>query len=133
MLYYMMLLAITALLSFPLVISQRFSKSRITITRNLFSCKRSTRKKQNLSASHCSYINISEGLKDQYFQKHFLDARKKGQNNVRTCSSTIEPDIDPIAQHRVLRLFQLQSSPFNCLLCPSHLLFQKPPVPAMKL
>jgi hypothetical protein len=38
---YMMLLAMTALLSFPLVISQRFSKSRITITKNLFSCKKS--------------------------------------------------------------------------------------------
>lgn len=35
----MMLLAITALLSFPFVISQRFSKSRMTITRNLFSCQ----------------------------------------------------------------------------------------------
>jgi hypothetical protein len=44
MLYYMMLLAITALLSFPFVISQRFSKSRITITRNLFSCNRHMRK-----------------------------------------------------------------------------------------
>lgn len=36
---YMMLLAITALLSFPFVISHKFSKSRMTITRNLFSCK----------------------------------------------------------------------------------------------
>ena len=34
----------------------------------------------------------------------------------RTCSSTIEPEIDPIAQHRVFKLFQLQSSPFSCLL-----------------
>jgi hypothetical protein len=35
---YMMLDAITALLSFPLVISQRFKRSRMTVTRNLFSC-----------------------------------------------------------------------------------------------
>lgn len=33
-----------------------------------------------------------------------------------TCSSIIEPDIDPIAQHRVFKLFQFQSSPLNCLL-----------------
>nr|GMD55046.1 hypothetical protein AX774_g1318 [Ipomoea batatas]GMD58511.1 hypothetical protein AX774_g1318 [Ipomoea batatas] len=59
----------TALLSFPLVISHRFSKSRMTITRNLFSC-----------------------------------------------SSTIDPDMDPIAQHNVLRLFHDQSSPSSCLL-----------------
>ena len=35
-----MLLAITALLSFPFVISHKFSKSRMTITRNRFSCHR---------------------------------------------------------------------------------------------
>ena len=35
-----MLLAITALLSFPFVISHKFSKSRITITKNLFSCQK---------------------------------------------------------------------------------------------
>lgn len=32
-----------------------------------------------------------------------------------TCSSTIEPEIEPIAQHNVFKLFQLQSSPLNCL------------------
>lgn len=37
---YMMLLAITALLSFPFVISHKFSKSRMTITKNLFSCQK---------------------------------------------------------------------------------------------
>ena len=36
---HMILLAITALLSFPLVISHKFSKSRITITKNRFSCQ----------------------------------------------------------------------------------------------
>lgn len=35
---YMMLDAMTALLSFPRVISQRLSRSRITVTRNRFSC-----------------------------------------------------------------------------------------------
>lgn len=40
---YIILLAITALLSFPFVISHRFSKSRITITRNLFSCTQEKR------------------------------------------------------------------------------------------
>jgi hypothetical protein len=35
-----MLLAITALLSFPLVISHKFNKSRMTITKNLFSCQK---------------------------------------------------------------------------------------------
>ena len=35
---YMILLAMTALLSFPFVISHRFNKSRMTITKNLFSC-----------------------------------------------------------------------------------------------
>lgn len=34
-----MLLAITALLSFPFVISHKFNKSRMTITKNLFSCQ----------------------------------------------------------------------------------------------
>ena len=35
---YMILLAMTALLSLPFVISQRFNKSRITVTRKRFSC-----------------------------------------------------------------------------------------------
>lgn len=33
-----------------------------------------------------------------------------------TCSSTMEPDIDPIAQHSVFKLFHVQSSPLSCLL-----------------
>ena len=33
-----------------------------------------------------------------------------------TCSSIMEPDIDPIAQQSVFKLFHVQSSPVNCLL-----------------
>lgn len=45
---YMMLLAITALLSFPLVISHKFNKSRMTITKNLFSWKIPKMKRINI-------------------------------------------------------------------------------------
>lgn len=50
---YIILLAITALLSFPFVISHRFSKSRITITRNLFSC---TQEKKGNWCNWCKSI-----------------------------------------------------------------------------
>ena len=63
----MMLEAMTALLSFPRVISQRFSRSRMTVTRNLFSC-----------------------------------------------SSTMLPLMDPIAQHSVFSAPQLHSMPLSC-------------------
>jgi len=33
-----------------------------------------------------------------------------------TCSSPMEPEIDPIAQHNVFRLFHVQSLPLSCLL-----------------
>lgn len=46
-----MLLAITALLSFPFVISHKFSKSRITITKNLFSCQIENKKCQQIFLS----------------------------------------------------------------------------------
>ena len=36
---HIMLLAITALLSFPFVISHKFKRSRMTVTKNLFSWK----------------------------------------------------------------------------------------------
>ena len=62
---YMMLEAMTALLSLPRVISHRFSRSLMTVTRNLFSC-----------------------------------------------SSSIEPLMDPMAQQRVLRPLQDSSRPF---------------------
>ena len=60
-----MLEAITALLSFPLVISHRFSRSLMTVTRNRFSC-----------------------------------------------SSNMEPLMEPMAQHKVFRPFQDSSRPF---------------------
>ena len=60
-----MLEAMTALLSLPLVISHRFSRSLMTVTRNRFSC-----------------------------------------------SSSIEPLMEPIAQHKVFRPFQDSSRPF---------------------
>lgn len=62
---HMMLEAMTALLSFPLVISHRFSRSLMTVTRNLFSC-----------------------------------------------SSSMEPLMDPMAQQRVLSPLQDSSRPF---------------------
>ena len=62
-----MLEAMTALLSFPRVISHRLSRSRMTVTRKRFSC-----------------------------------------------SSTMLPLMDPIAQHSVLRAPQLHSMPFSC-------------------
>ena len=61
----MILDAMTALLSFPRVISHKFRRSLMTVTRNLFSC-----------------------------------------------SSSMDPLIDPIAQQRVLRPFQDSSRPF---------------------
>jgi len=63
---YMMLDAITALWSFPRVISHRLSKSRIAVTRNRFSW-----------------------------------------------SSAIDPEMLPMAQHRVLSTFQLYSLPLS--------------------
>ena len=63
----MMLEAMTALLSLPRVISHRLSRSRMTVTRNRFSC-----------------------------------------------SSTMLPLMDPMAQHSVLRAPQLHSMPFSC-------------------
>lgn len=62
---HMILEAMTALLSFPLVISHRFSRSRITVTRKRFSC-----------------------------------------------SSSMEPLMEPMAQHRVFKPFQDSSRPF---------------------
>ena len=63
----MMLEAMTALLSFPRVISHRLSRSRMTVTRNLFSC-----------------------------------------------SSTMLPLMEPMAQHSVFSAPQLHSMPFSC-------------------
>jgi hypothetical protein len=64
---HMMLAAMIALWSLPRVNSHRLSRSRITVTRNLFSR-----------------------------------------------SSVIEPEIDPMAQHRLLSVLQLYSLPDSC-------------------
>lgn len=64
---HMMLEAMTALLSFPRMTSQRLSRSRMTVTRNLFSC-----------------------------------------------SSIMLPEIEPMAQQRVLKVFHDHSLPLSC-------------------
>jgi hypothetical protein len=38
------------------------------------------------------------------------------QEHIRTWSSAIDPDIEPIAQQSVFKLFHDHSSPFSCLL-----------------
>ena len=55
------------------------------------------------------YLGVTE-------EETAMERSTNDEYSQRTCSSTIEPEIDPIAQHRVFKLFQLQSSPFSCLL-----------------
>mmetsp|Transcript_2464 Transcript_2464/g.8866 ORF Transcript_2464/g.8866 Transcript_2464/m.8866 type:complete len:248 (+) Transcript_2464:2484-3227(+) len=73
---YMMLLAITALCSLPRMISHRFSRSRITVTRKRFSW-----------------------------------------------SSAMDPEMEPMAQQSVLRLFHDHSLPLSCMASFSSICF----------
>lgn len=84
---YIMSDATTALLSLPRLISQRPKRSLMTVTKNRFSVSSST--------------NLSQNIK--------LQEKNSQENNV-----LIAPDIEPIAQHSVLRLFHDHSEPSTC-------------------